>query len=68
MALDRQRILRGFSIILVTIAFTSQIQNEYISFVIFQKMGTQWRSWLRYCTTNRKVVGSIPGGVTGICH
>jgi hypothetical protein len=25
-----------------------------------------WRSWLRHCTTSRKVAGSIPGGVTGI--
>jgi hypothetical protein len=23
-------------------------------------------SWLRHCTTNRKVAGSIPDGVTGI--
>ena len=25
---------------------------------------TRWRSWLRHCATNRKVAGSIPGGVT----
>jgi hypothetical protein len=24
--------------------------------------------WLRYCATNRKVAGSIPGGVNGIFH
>jgi len=24
--------------------------------------------WLRYCTTNRKVAGSIPDGLTGIFH
>jgi hypothetical protein len=24
--------------------------------------------WLRYCATNRKVVGSIPDGVIGIYH
>jgi hypothetical protein len=24
--------------------------------------------WLRYCTTNRKVAGSIPDGVIGIFH
>jgi hypothetical protein len=29
---------------------------------------TQWRSWLRHCATNRKVVGSIPGGFIGICN
>jgi hypothetical protein len=26
--------------------------------------GTRWRSWLRHCATNRKVVGSIPDDVT----
>jgi hypothetical protein len=30
--------------------------------------GTQWRSWLRYCATSRKVAGSIPGSVTGIFY
>jgi hypothetical protein len=24
--------------------------------------------WLRYCVINRKVAGSIPGGVIGIFH
>jgi hypothetical protein len=24
------------------------------------RRGTQWRSWLRYCATSRKVAGSIP--------
>jgi hypothetical protein len=28
--------------------------------------GPRWRSWLRHCTTNRKVAGSIPYGVIGI--
>ena len=32
------------------------------------KGGTRWRSWLRHCTTSRKVAGSIPDGVTGIFH
>jgi hypothetical protein len=27
-----------------------------------------WRSWLRHCATNRKVVGSISDGVNGIFH
>ena len=27
-----------------------------------------WRSWLRHCTTSRKVAGSIPDGFTGIFH
>jgi hypothetical protein len=26
----------------------------------------RWRSWLTHCATNRKVVGSIPDGVTEI--
>jgi hypothetical protein len=30
--------------------------------------GPRWRSWLRHCTTNRKVVGSIPNGVSGFFH
>ena len=30
--------------------------------------GTQWRSWLRHCTTSRKVEGSVPNGVIGIFH
>ena len=30
--------------------------------------GTQWCSWLGHYSTNRKVVGSIPDGVTGIFH
>ena len=29
-------------------------------------LAMRWRSWLRYCATNRKVAGSIPDGVTGI--
>jgi hypothetical protein len=30
--------------------------------------GTRWRSWLMHCATSRKVAGSIPDGVIGICH
>ena len=30
--------------------------------------GTLWRSWLRHCTTSRKVTGSITDGVIGISH
>ena len=30
--------------------------------------GTQWHSGLRHYTTNWKVVGLIPDGVTGIFH
>ena len=28
-------------------------------------LGTAVAQWLRCCATNRKVAGSIPGGVTG---
>ena len=31
-------------------------------------LGTAMAQWLRRCTTNRKVAGSIPGGVIGIFH
>ena len=30
--------------------------------------GTRWLSWLRHCTTSRKVAGSIPDSVIGIFH
>jgi len=30
--------------------------------------GTRWRTWLRHCTTSRKVAGSIPDHVIGIFH
>jgi len=30
--------------------------------------GTAMEKWLRCCSTNRKVAGSIPAGVTGIFH
>jgi hypothetical protein len=30
--------------------------------------GTGWRSWLRHCITSRKVAGSVPDGVIGLCH
>jgi hypothetical protein len=29
---------------------------------------TRWHSWLRHCTTSRKVAGSILDGVVGIFH
>jgi hypothetical protein len=31
-------------------------------------VGRRWRSWLRHCATNRKVVGSIPDCVFGIFY
>jgi hypothetical protein len=31
-------------------------------------LGPRWRSWLRHCTTNRKVAGLIPDGVIRIFY
>jgi hypothetical protein len=33
-----------------------------------RELRTAMSQWLRYCATNRKVTGSIPGGVIGIFH
>jgi len=42
---------------------------EYLSsvnsVVSFLQWGVRWHSWLRHCTTSRKVAGSILNGVTG---
>ena len=35
---------------------------------IMQRFGTAVAQWLKCCVTNRKVVGSIPDGVSGIFH
>jgi len=42
--------------------------NKYIYIYIYIYMGTEVAQWLRCCATNRKVAGSIPGGVIGILH
>jgi len=34
----------------------------------FYWKGTAVAQWLRCCATNRKVAGSIPGGVFGVFH
>ena len=34
----------------------------------FSHHGAVVAQWLRYCASNRKVAGSIPGGVIGIFH
>jgi hypothetical protein len=39
---------------------------DYANYCV--KSGTAVAQWLRYCTTNRKVAGSIPDGVSGIFH
>jgi len=47
------------------------IQNKCLPFYVLYeetKVGTRWYSWLRRCTTSRKVAGPIPSGVIGIFH
>ena len=40
--------------------------NRALSSRYSQMRGAAVAQWLRRCTTNRKVAGSIPDGVTGI--
>ena len=42
--------------------------HKYIMLYVSGGGGTRWRSWLRHCTTSRKVTGSLPDGVNGIFH
>jgi len=46
--------------------FLRTCYSLYIYIYIYIYMGTRWCSWLRHCTTSRKVVCSIPDGVFGI--
>jgi len=42
---------------------------QWINCILYiSTRGTRWRSWLRLWATSRKVVGSIPDGVTEIIH
>jgi hypothetical protein len=41
------------------------IQDYIYSIYIYIYMGTAVAQWLRFCTTNRKVAGSIPADVIG---
>ena len=43
-------------------------ENGELSLVQVDIAGTAVAQWLRCCATNRKVAGSIPGGVIGIFH
>jgi hypothetical protein len=43
-------------------------RGHFILLCVRETGGTWWRSWLRHCATNRKVVGSIPDGVIGSFH
>jgi len=42
--------------------------THLVSLYIYIAWGTAVAQWLRCCATNRKVAGSIPSGVIGICH
>jgi hypothetical protein len=42
------------------------LQIFIIYYNILYIWGTRWRSWLRHCSTSRKVAGSIPERVIGI--
>jgi hypothetical protein len=48
--------------------YTHNDSKSYFLLLLNLLWGTRWRSWLRRCATSRKVVGSIPDGVTGIFH
>jgi hypothetical protein len=43
------------------------VKGGYIIFR-YSLLKTRWCSWLRRGTTNQKVMGSIPDGVTGTFH
>ena len=44
------------------------VSSRYLTLIsirLLQGVGTAVAQWLRCCATNRKVVGSIPAGVSG---
>jgi hypothetical protein len=47
-----------------------EVKSLYVDFenYFIVPWGTRWRSWLRHCATSRKVMVSIPDGVSGIFH
>jgi hypothetical protein len=45
-----------------------EFQQSLFHIVLPPQGGTRWRSWLRHCTTSRKVAGSIPDGAIGVFH
>ena len=54
--------------ILIWAVLKKLISLLILSFLYLLKTGTAVAQWLKYCTTNRKVAGSIPDGVIGILH
>jgi len=62
----RHRVPLGFRRVLsrgsVTIVFPNKIMCAYLI------GGIPWRSWLRHCSTSRKVAGSITDGLIGIFY
>ena len=45
-----------------------ELGNSLSHCFTYSRVGTQWRSWWRYCSISRKVAGSIPDWVMGISH
>jgi hypothetical protein len=64
----------GCGTVAVKLTYARNIQNAVCAAPpedekdITRTQYTQWRSWLRHCTTNRKVAGSILDGIIGIFH
>jgi hypothetical protein len=45
------------------------VPRRFLVFIsLLSYRGTRWRSWLRHCTTSRKVMVSIPDVVIAIFH
>jgi len=42
--------------------------NCNFAYLMGSYRGTAVAQWLKCCATNRKVTGSIPGGIIGIFH
>jgi hypothetical protein len=50
-------------------SFLQNVDMHLSNYMVLQpRKGTAVAQWLRCCTTNQKVTGSIPDGVIGIFH
>ena len=53
----------------LTFAIHYMVAHMHDNFIgVLEAIGTSVAQYLRCCATNRKVAGSIPGGVIGIFH
>jgi hypothetical protein len=52
----------------VIVDFKNQYSVTNVMHFLFSLLRIKVAQWLRHCTTNRKVAGSIPDGVIGIFH